>query len=331
MHSVVKKILLIGLKLCVSGVLMWLLLTRTSGEALLESVRQVQPAAFAGAIACYFAAVVLSCIRWRMLIPFHIRLRRLFSLYMVGSFFNICLPGLVGGDAVKAFYLASDLRDEKACPPKAGRVGDALQHSTAPYSVAFASVFMDRYVGLSGLLALGLLAYPFGREALVSLSLVWAFPVIFLGFLTLSVALMFFRLPGKLRFLVTLSDYFHLYRSDRVLLAKTFLYSLGVQLLGFGAVYWLAHGLGLTISLLHIAVFLPLIILLTLLPVSISGLGVREGAFVFFFGALGLPPEKALALSLLWFLSTVAAGLWGLIEYLRVRAAFRGKKKEQPL
>ncbi len=330
MHNVAKKIPLIGLKLCVSGVLMWLLLTRTSGESLLESVRQVHPAAFAGAVACYFAAVVLSCIRWSMLIPFRIGFRRLFSLYMVGSFFNTCLPGLVGGDAVKAFYLASDLKSEKACPPKAGRVGGALQHSDAPYSVAFASVFMDRYVGLAGLLALGLLAYPFGRDSLVSLSLIWAFPVIFFGFLTVSAALMFFRFPGNVRFLVTLSDYFHLYRSDRALLAKTVLYSLGVQMLGFVAVFWLAHGLGLTISLLHIAVFLPLIILLTLLPVSISGLGVREGAFVFFFGAIGIPPEKAMALSLLWFLSIVAAGLWGLFEYLRVRAAFCGKEKEQP-
>ncbi|HSW62660.1 MAG TPA: lysylphosphatidylglycerol synthase transmembrane domain-containing protein [Dissulfurispiraceae bacterium] len=331
MHSVVKKILLIAVKLVVSASLMTLLLTRTSGDALLDTLRQATPVAFAGAVACYLAAVVLSCLRWRMLIPQTIGLRRLFSLYMVGSFFNTCLPGLVGGDAVKAYYLAADLRNEAACPPKGGRVDEALQHGNAPYSVAFASVFMDRYIGLAGLLALGLFAYPFGREHLASLSLVWAFPAVFAGFLAVSLLLMFLRLPGKIRFLATLSDYFHLYRSDRALLAKTFIYSLAIQMLGFVAVFWLAQGLGLGISLLHIAVFLPLIILLTLLPVSISGLGVREGAFVFFFGALGVASDKAIALSLLWFLSIVAAGLWGLIEYLRIRAAFRAEKKEQAL
>ncbi|KAF0184555.1 MAG: membrane protein [Nitrospirae bacterium] len=329
MHSVFKKILLVAVKLCVSAFLMALLLSRTSGEALLDTLRQVPPVAFAGAVACYLAAVVLSCLRWQMLIPQTVGLRRLFSLYMVGSFFNTCLPGLVGGDAVKAYYLAADLRSADS-PPKGNRVGDALQHGNAPYSVAFASVFMDRYIGLAGLLALGLFAYPFGREYLASLAIGWAFPAVLAGFLAVSLSLMFLRLPGKVRFLATLSDYFHLYRSDRALLAKTFVYSLGIQLLGFIAVFWLAQGLGLGITLLQIAVFLPLIILLALLPVSISGLGVREGAFVFFFGAIGIASDKAMALSLLWFLSVVAAGLWGLVEYLRVRAAFRAEKKEQP-
>lgn len=310
---------------------MSLLLTKTSGEALLATIQKVQPAALAGAVMCYICAAVLSCIRWRILIPHHVGLRRLFSLYMVGSFFNTYLPGLVGGDAVKAYYLAADIKNDAACPPRGCRVGDALQHGNAPYSVAFASVFMDRYIGLAGLLMLGLIAYPFGKEHLAALSLVWVFPALFSGFVIISAALMYYRLPVKFRFLVTLSDYFHLYRREPVLLAKTFLYSVGVQLLGFLAVFLLAGGLGLNIEFLHIAVFLPLIILLTLLPISISGIGVREGAFVFFFGAVGIPPENALALSLLWFLSVVAAGLWGVVEYLRIRAAFRSEKEKKPL
>ena len=71
---------------------MSLLLTKTSGDALLATIQKVHPAAFAGAVMCYLGAAVLSCIRWSILIPHHVGLRRLFSLYMVGSFFNTYLP-----------------------------------------------------------------------------------------------------------------------------------------------------------------------------------------------------------------------------------------------
>jgi uncharacterized membrane protein YbhN (UPF0104 family) len=67
-----------------------------------------------------------------------------------------------------------------------------------------------------------------------------------------------------------------------------------------------------------------------MIPISISGIGIREGAFVFFLGTLGISPDKALTLSLLWFLSIVIAGLWGLCEYLRFKHLFRGAIEEEP-
>ena len=73
-----------------------------------------------------------------------------------------------------------------------------------------------------------------------------------------------------------------------------------------------------------------MIILISMIPVSISGLGIREGAFVFFLGTTGVPPEKAMTLSILWFLSVVVAGLWGFIEYLRFKQLFGGGVKEEP-
>ena len=53
--------------------------------------------------------------------------------------------------------------------------------------------------------------------------------------------------------------------------------------------------------------------------ISISGLGVRESAFVLLFRLTGVPAEASMSISFLWFLSIVAASLIGLVEYLRIR------------
>jgi uncharacterized membrane protein YbhN (UPF0104 family) len=56
-----------------------------------------------------------------------------------------------------------------------------------------------------------------------------------------------------------------------------------------------------------------------MLPISISGLGVREGAFVVFFGLIGVKPEAATAVSLSWFISSSVGSLLGLIEYIKYK------------
>jgi len=126
---------------------------------------------------------------------------------------------------------------------------------------------------------------------------------------------------------VTVSEYFGIYRSNTSLLCKTFFYSLIIQMLSFIAVFVLARDLALQIDFVTIMLNLPVIVLITLLPISVSGIGVRESAFIWLFGLAGVAAEKAMALSLLWFLSTVVAGVWGLFEYLRVRAALGPEKK----
>jgi uncharacterized membrane protein YbhN (UPF0104 family) len=57
----------------------------------------------------------------------------------------------------------------------------------------------------------------------------------------------------------------------------------------------------------------------TALPISISGIGIREGAFVLFFGLIGISPGVATAISLSWFLTVVAGNLLGFVEYVRYK------------
>ncbi|NQV46339.1 MAG: flippase-like domain-containing protein, partial [Rhodospirillaceae bacterium] len=72
------------------------------------------------------------------------------------------------------------------------------------------------------------------------------------------------------------------------------------------AVYLMALSLGLDVTWLDCLILVPPVILITTLPISIAGWGIREGAMVTAFGLIGVPAEGALVLSLMF-------GLWGLV------------------
>jgi uncharacterized protein (TIRG00374 family) len=114
-------------------------------------------------------------------------------------------------------------------------------------------------------------------------------------------------------------DYSHSYRNKKGIIGKALLISVLVQLAGILAVYILAVGIGEHIPFIACLVFLPLIVMFTALPISISGIGVRESAFVLFFGLIGIRPGVATAISLSWFLTVVAGNILGFVEYMRYK------------
>ena len=73
----------------------------------------------------------------------------------------------------------------------------------------------------------------------------------------------------------------------------------------------IARSLGVDIPLGYFFLFVPIITSLLMLPVSMSGLGVREGAYVYLFAQAGVPSSQALTMSLLVYASNVATGLVG--------------------
>jgi hypothetical protein len=100
------------------------------------------------------------------------------------------------------------------------------------------------------------------------------------------------------------------------LLASTTLLSLLVQLANVVLVWLIALGLGLDVSLGYMTVVVPLMTLLTLLPVSVNGMGLREVALVVLLGPAGVPAAAAVTLSLLTFAVYAALGLVGAGVYL---------------
>jgi uncharacterized membrane protein YbhN (UPF0104 family) len=279
-------------------------------------MRALSPETFIAAVGMYIAATYLSSMRWNLLIPQDMETKRLFSLYMIGSFFNAYMPGIIGGDAVKAYYLSKVLKGQKS----EVRSQKSEKIEEASLTVAIASVFMDRYIGFSALLTISIIAFPFGFKYLEGTAVKWLMPVVLVAFILGGVIIFKFRLGEGVKFLFRIYEYFQIYSRKRYVLFKAFLYSVVIQIFGIISIYILSKGISLNISFLSLLVFVPIIILISFIPVSISGIGLREGAFVIFLGTIGVPSDLAMTLSILWFLSVVVASLWGLFEYLRFKA-----------
>jgi uncharacterized membrane protein YbhN (UPF0104 family) len=254
--------------------------------------------AFLTAIVLSIFAQFVSTVRWKLLLPDGIGMRKLFSLCMIGSFFNTFLPGVIGGDAVKGLY---------------------LYRLTGKGSLSLASIFMDRYIGFAALIAICTVAFPFGFGFFAGSPVRWFLPVIIFSFIGASLLIFGLRLGQRIRALSEFYSYFHAYRNQATVIGKTFSLSLIVQLAGILSVYLLSRGMGQQISFLAFLLFIPLIVLFTMIPLSISGLGIRESAFVLFFGLVGVQPGVATALSLLWFITVSFASLIGLVEYIKYK------------
>ncbi len=286
------------MKLAISTLALYIVIKKTGPENFYNVIHKINPVFFFIVSLFYIFATYISSIRWKMFIPGDISVQRLFSLYMIGSFFNNLLPGIIFGDALKAYYLYRDTKNT---------------------GISMASVFMDRYVGFVALMMIALIALPFGMVYIRNTELRYIIPLLILSFVTGSMLFFRLKLMRRLRFLKDFYGYFDSYVNDKknvVVLLKTFLLSLIIQMVGMVSVYIIARGFEIDINFISILIFVPLIVTVSLLPVSISGLGIREGAFVILFGNIGVKPELALMISLTWFLSVVTGSLPGALFYL---------------
>jgi uncharacterized membrane protein YbhN (UPF0104 family) len=293
-----NKILFLFLKLAVSFALLYVVLSKTGIDKVFVNLKSISLLSVFAAILLYIFAQFISSIRWKLLLPGDIGIGKLFSLCMIGSFFNTLLPGIIGGDAVKAYY---------------------LYRETGKGGLSFASIFMDRYLGFVVLILICTIAFPFGYRYLHGSQIVWLLPVVVLSFILGSFLVLGLRLGQRIRWVSEFYTYFHAYRNKKDVIGKALLLSVVVQSSGIFVVYIIALGMGEHIPLLAFMIFLPLITLFAMLPISISGLGVREGAFVLFFGFIGIKPEIATAMSLMWFFTVSFSSLIGLIEYIRYK------------
>ncbi|MFI5294075.1 MAG: lysylphosphatidylglycerol synthase transmembrane domain-containing protein [Thermodesulfovibrionales bacterium] len=292
----INKAAFFALKLLVSAFSLYLVFLKADIHQIISMLRKIGPAAFLLASLLYMVSICGATLRWKLLLPDKFRFRRLFSLYMIGSFFSSFLPGVIGGDVVKAYYLNKDAKK---------------------LSLTLASVFMDRYLGYVSLMIIGMAAYPFALPFFGGSGYKWTMPAIFIAFVIGSVLFFGLKLGRRFKTVSEFYEYFVLLKAKKDVIAKAVAISLGIQTMGFIAVAVLASAMGEKIPVLLLFVVLPIIITITSLPISISGLGVREGSFVVLLGLIGIPPAVATSLSLAWFFSTFVGGAPGLIAYIR--------------
>ena len=291
-----KKAFLLAFKITVSGCLLTFVLSKVGLQNILSHLKEMDLRFFFLSSLVYVLTIFLASLRWGALLKRSLPGKKLFSLCLIGGFFNHFMPGAIGGDAVKAYYLYKET----------GHGGSSL-----------GSVFLDRYVGYFALLSIGLLSGIAGYGELKALGLHWLTPALFLLFLSGSLLFFGLRIGRRFTAIADFYDFFHDTLRDRRAMGKAFLLSLMIQVLTILEVYFITVGLGQHPPFTALFVFVPLIITVTAIPISISGLGLREGAFVVLFGLTGISAEASTAISFLWFLSVMAGSLVGLGEYIR--------------
>lgn len=291
-----KKILFLSLKIIVSGLLLAFVLNKAGLQNIVVHFKALNPWYFLLASLLYIFLIFLASVRWGLLLGGRYPVKRLFSLYLIGSFFNHFLPGSVGGDAVKAYYLYQDTR----------RGGSSL-----------GSVFLDRYIGFFALLTIGLVSGIAAFNDLEAVGMHWITPSLFALFLVGSLMVFGMRIGRRFSAIADFYDYFHDTIGKKPVVLKAFLLSIALQLSTILIIFLIARGIGQRPPFIALFVFIPIIITVMSVPLSISGLGIREGAFVVLFGLTGISPEASTSIAFLWFLSIVTGSLTGLVEYLR--------------
>ena len=283
----------------------------TDFSAILRRLRTAELGPLAAAILLYAAGQSLSALKWRLLLG-PVRLTtsyaRLVGFYFIGMFFNLFLPTIVGGDAVKAVLLAR----ETGAPARATM-----------------SVFMERNTGLCALLVIALVAAyaapPIHLFGVSLVALVWLLAV---GYALANVALMnpmayhlvdraiaATPLSSMRPRAATLYEAVAPYKSAVPTLLSALVLSLAFQLLVIAVVFLNARALNLAVPISAVAVFVPLVSLAGMVPVSVNGLGVREALYILLFGQIGVTAELAVSLALLYLAVTVVASLPGGVVY----------------
>jgi len=306
-----KKWLAISLKGIISGGLIWYLFSGIDLELVGFHLAGVDLSFVALSLVIFLVQIVIGGMRWASVLAglgAQMRHGLFIQLFYVGAFFNQALPGGNGGDAVR-MYLSYKL-------------GLSLRN-------AVNGVIIERIVTVLALVVLvDITQLLFVRELshdVRNFSIIGAISVTAFLMIGLGILMQLYRLSEKLKKWRVFRGLGNLAADVRlVFLSKTRLWRPVVWgLLGHLnislAVFVLAIGLGLKVTLFNCVLLIPPVLLVLTLPISIGGWGVREGAMIWAFALIGVTYEKALVLSLLFGLAGLFIALPGGLIWLTTR------------
>ncbi len=312
-----RRVLL--LRLAVTAILCGFLAWQVDLEAFWKRFATLRADWILAAFLVVLGAIIVSAWKWSLILRERghpLRYGQLLRHYFVGLFFNNVLPTSIGGDAVRAWETTKD-------------TGDIPE--------AVGSVMTERLIAGIALGMTALLGLPF-IEANARVVL---FVAIFLIVNLAAVALILSPkiansavsalLPGRFAntretVLKTVSVVRDTLRT-KSLFVKIFVLSVLFQVLVAAVNACIFWAMDLDVSLAACVTLTPMIFTVTMLPISISGLGVREAAYWFFFAHVGVSQVDAVAASLAFFVIVAIASLPGALLF-----AFKQRpaRKQEP-
>lgn len=295
-----RKALSLVVKAAVSGLLLYLALRTVDIVSVKDRLSQIDLRWIGFGLLLLQAQIFVLALRWQKLVircGAGLPLAQAFRYSMIATFFNQTLPSSVGGDAMRIWLVGK----------------------RANWRIATYSVLLDRVVGIVALATIvvaclpwtfALIRNPVGRSALLMI-----------GLGCIGASLIFVGLASqRLRVLQRWSLTRHLAAAAAIALAllhspraliPIFGLSFVIHLLTALAAWSAARAVNADLPLLY-SVFLVLpVVLIAVVPISIAGWGVREGAMVAAFGYAGLPPSDGLLVSLLFGAGYLVVGALG--------------------
>lgn len=276
-----------------------------------------------------FIMIVVQAWRWSILLKARgicIRMATLAYYYLVSIFFSAFLPTSIGGDFARIV---------------------AVSTATERRADAVASIVVERIMGFFVLLPVSLAAVPFVAGELKEWRLILIAEVvglvIVLGFLLLlvrPVARLFsrvlkpvFRLLKRFRVRERMERIYGaivIYRDSRAALLKGLALSVGSRLLWVAACYFVGRAFSLSLSLPALLVIAPIVELVRMIPMSLGGIGLREGAFALMLAQFGVETSLGFSFGIIvyavFFVFAILGGtLYGLGSLRRARRAVPGR------
>ena len=294
-------------------ILFVIILSKLNLTKIVALLSNINPFYLVAALLLFIPLLVIKAMRWQLLMKaqnIDYSLKDSTIMYAAALYIGALTPGRIG-DFIKVFYLKGD------------------EH---PFGKSFATVLSDRLFDLVSLLLLGyagmLLFITLFERAIIILS------CIFVGTVFLIIFFIYKRgfgigileyisssfIPEKYRENAK-TGFSDLYNGIKTLNANQFVLATYITFFGwviyFVMMYLFALSIDINISFLYLATCVSISAIITLIPISISGIGTRDATLIILFSYLGLSKESAIAFSMMILIMFAFNGSIGLIAWLK--------------
>ncbi len=265
----------------------------------------------------HLIGLLISVFRWNLLlkaIGIKKGLTNLLVIYWVSLFYNLFLPTSIGGDVVRVYDLS---------------------FTTGKLEKSLASVVMDRLTGMIVLLIIGLWALLFNVKLYNAHLLFWT--IAFLVFFLSLFIMLIYKKPRKIFYLLMPSkilnffkkklnkyiDSFNYYKINPKALIIAMFYGALLQINVIIYFFLIGKALKIKLDFVYYCAVIPIIQIITLIPVSLSGIGIREAAMITILKIFNVSPELSFSLSLLSFiLAAIFNSIGGLLQFKLYKRCF---------
>ncbi len=300
-------------RIVISILLMYYIVHDVNFGEILSSIEGAKFSILLLAFLLHFIGLFLSSVRWKVLLTaqgVQSKLLFLFQSYLVASFINHFLPSTIGGDSVRTF--------------DSWKLGENKEK-------AFAVVILDRFLGLLTLLIFAIISMLFSNDITDVIPWIHIWTAVFsIG----ALLLIWFMMSPPLDF------FSHLKKTKKGIVGKVagFIHKIDVAfsqfadkksslltalflsfLLQFNVVlyyYAISVALGLNVQLIDFFLVVPLTIFVTMIPISLNGIGLRENALFLFLAPFGVLQSQAIAFAWLEYGMLLILGLVGGVIYI---------------